>query len=92
MGAGRECHRESHENHVEVRMGAFLRRLLAMFRRSRLERDLDDELALHLAMRTDEEVRRGRTQTAAESRRSPRSWQRPPCEGASEGRLGLRLA
>jgi hypothetical protein len=31
-------------------MGAILRRLIALFRRRRLERDLDDELAFHLAM------------------------------------------
>jgi hypothetical protein len=29
-------------------MGSFCRRLLALFRRSRLERDLDDELTFHL--------------------------------------------
>ena len=32
-------------------MGAFVRRLMALFRRRRLDRDLDDELAFHLAMR-----------------------------------------
>ena len=35
-------------------MGAFIRRLVMLFRRSRLERDLDDELAFHLAMRQGE--------------------------------------
>ena len=33
------------------RLGAFYRRLLALVRRDRLERDLDDELAFHLEMR-----------------------------------------
>jgi len=33
------------------RLGAFYRRLLGLLRRRRLERDLDDELAFHLAMR-----------------------------------------
>ncbi len=37
-------------------MGAFIRRLLALVRRTRLERDLDDELAFHLAMRREEHV------------------------------------
>jgi predicted permease len=32
-------------------MGAFLRRLLALVRRNRLDRDLDDEIAFHVAMR-----------------------------------------
>jgi putative ABC transport system permease protein len=36
-------------------MGAILRRLLALIRRDRLERDLDDELAFHLAMRQEEQ-------------------------------------
>ena len=35
-------------------MGAFLRRLLALFHRNRLDRDLNDELSFHLAMRQDE--------------------------------------
>ena len=35
-------------------MSAFLRRLLALFRRGRLERDLEDELSFHLAMRQEE--------------------------------------
>jgi predicted permease len=38
---------------------AFLRRLIALFRRRRLERDLDDELGFHLAMRQEEQVRGG---------------------------------
>ena len=32
-------------------MGAIFQRLLVLLRRRRLERDLDDELAFHLAMR-----------------------------------------
>ena len=36
------------------------RRLLALVRRNRLERDLDDELAFHLAMREEELARSGR--------------------------------
>jgi putative ABC transport system permease protein len=40
-------------------MGAFLRRFLALFRRRRLDRDLDDELAFHLAMRREEQGRQG---------------------------------
>jgi predicted permease len=39
-------------------MPEFLGRLLALFRRRRVERDIDDELAFHLAMRQEEEVRR----------------------------------
>jgi predicted permease len=38
---------------------AFLNRLRALFRRTRLDRDLDDELAFHLAMRKDEQARKG---------------------------------
>jgi hypothetical protein len=33
-------------------MGAFFRRLLALVRRSRLERDLEDERSFHIAMRS----------------------------------------
>jgi hypothetical protein len=46
-------------------------RLIALFRRSRLERDLDDELAFHLGMRQDEELRHGKhlTDAAVASRR-----------------------
>lgn len=40
-------------------MGAFFRRLIALFRRNRLERDWDDELAFHLAMRQEEHARKG---------------------------------
>jgi predicted permease len=40
-------------------MPAFLRRLLLSFRRRRLDHDLNDELAFHLAMRQEEQVRRG---------------------------------
>ena len=38
-------------------MGAFLRRLIALLQRRQLDRDLDDELAIHLAMRNDERSR-----------------------------------
>ena len=38
-------------------MGAFLRRVLALLSRSRLNRDLDDELAFHLAMRQEDHRR-----------------------------------
>src|SRR5262245_39986113 len=38
-------------------MGASLRRVLALFRRNQLDRDLHDELAFHLEMR-QEELRR----------------------------------
>jgi predicted permease len=40
-------------------MGAFIRRLLALVRRNRLERDLDDELSFHLSLREAEQVRQG---------------------------------
>jgi predicted permease len=40
-------------------IGSLLRRLAALFRRHRLDRDLDDELSFHLAMRQEEAVRRG---------------------------------
>jgi hypothetical protein len=40
-------------------MGASFRRLLALFRRDRLERDLEDEVAFHLAMRGEERVQQG---------------------------------
>ena len=36
-------------------MGAFLRRVLALFRSNRLERDLEDELAFHMTMRQREQ-------------------------------------
>ena len=39
---------------------SILRRAIAMFRRHRIDRDLDDELAFHLAMRHEDEIRRGR--------------------------------
>jgi putative ABC transport system permease protein len=50
---------------------SFLRRLGAVFRRGRLERDLDDELAFHLAMRQEEQARLGKgpNQAALDSRR-----------------------
>lgn len=41
------------------RLSELRRRLLALFRRNRLERDLDDELAFHLAMREAEYARSG---------------------------------
>jgi putative ABC transport system permease protein len=37
----------------------FFRRLVALFRRRRLEREIDDELAVHLALRQEEENGRG---------------------------------
>src|SRR5437879_3549265 len=42
-------------------------RCRSLFRRSTVERDLDDELEFHVAMRVREEVARGRTE--AEGRR-----------------------
>jgi putative ABC transport system permease protein len=47
-------------------MGAFLRRLIALFRRRRLDRDLDDELAFHLAMRQEDQRRQGVTAAEAD--------------------------
>jgi hypothetical protein len=47
-------------------MGAFLRRLIALFRRQRLDRDLDDELAFHLAMRQEDQRRQGMTAADAD--------------------------
>ncbi len=41
--------------------GAFYRRILALFHRRQLERDLDDELAFHLAMRQADHSARGLT-------------------------------
>jgi putative ABC transport system permease protein len=41
------------------RLSELRRRLLALFRRNRLERDLDDELAFHLAMKESEYARSG---------------------------------
>jgi predicted permease len=46
-------------------MGAWLRRLSALVRRKRLERDLDDELAFHLAMREAERRQTGEAPTEA---------------------------
>ena len=40
-------------------MTSLLRRVVALFRRRRLDRDLDDELAFHLVMRREEQVGRG---------------------------------
>jgi len=50
---------------------SFLRRLLALSRRRRLERDLDDEIAFHLSMRRDELETNGMppAQAATEARR-----------------------
>jgi putative ABC transport system permease protein len=48
-------------------MGAFFRRLRALFQRNRLERDLEDELAFHLAMREKYQVRQGESITQAKS-------------------------
>jgi putative ABC transport system permease protein len=42
-------------------MGAFLRRVRALFRRSRLDRELEEELAFHLAMRLEDQRRQGVT-------------------------------
>ena len=47
-------------------LGTLLRRLAALFHRRRLEQDLDEEFAFHLAMRQDEERRRGTPSAAAE--------------------------
>jgi hypothetical protein len=47
-------------------MGAVLRRLIALFRRRRMDRDLDDELAFHLAMRQEEHAVRGVAPTDAD--------------------------
>jgi hypothetical protein len=38
---------------------AFVNRMRALFLRNRLDRDLDDELAFHLAMRDDEPAHKG---------------------------------
>ncbi|HSW49746.1 MAG TPA: hypothetical protein VLH09_06195 [Bryobacteraceae bacterium] len=35
-------------------MGPFFRRLLALFRRGRLDRDLEEEMRVHLEMKADE--------------------------------------
>jgi hypothetical protein len=40
-------------------MGALFLRFLALFRRNRLDRDLEDELAFHLAMREEDQLRQG---------------------------------
>jgi hypothetical protein len=48
------------------RQGDMYRRLLALVRRRRLERDLDDEIAFHLAMREAEHQRSGLTPREAE--------------------------
>lgn len=42
-----------------VDFSTFLSRLRALFHRTRLDRDLDDELAFHLAMRQEEQIRQG---------------------------------
>ena len=47
-------------------MGAFLRRLIALFRRGGLNRDLDDELAFHVAMRQEGQRHQGVTAADAE--------------------------
>jgi predicted permease len=48
------------------RLGELYRRLLALVRRGRLERDLDDEIAFHMAMREAEHLRSGLTPREAE--------------------------
>jgi putative ABC transport system permease protein len=48
-------------------MGPPFRRLLALFRRNRLERDLEDELAFHLAMREAERRQTGESPEQARS-------------------------
>lgn len=50
------------------RLGALYRRLLALVRRGQLERDLDDELAFHLAMREAEHIAAGAALDQAEAR------------------------
>src|SRR5437762_2247290 len=50
---------------VMRRLGAFYRRLLGLAHRRRLERDLDDELAFHLAMRETEHRESGLPQDRA---------------------------
>jgi putative ABC transport system permease protein len=42
-----------------IRLSALLSRLLATFRKQRLEDELDDELRFHLQMETEENIRRG---------------------------------
>src|SRR5260221_14606832 len=44
-----------------------LSRLLGLFRKERLERDLDDELAFHLQMEIAENLRQGMSEEAARS-------------------------
>src|SRR5689334_182701 len=48
-----------------INMRSFFTRLRALFRRSRLERDLDDEVATHLDLLTRDYVARGMTPGAA---------------------------
>jgi len=42
-----------------IRLSALFSRLLATFRKQRLEEELDDELRFHLQMETEENIRRG---------------------------------
>src|SRR4029078_11254282 len=50
---------------VVTRLRALVARVLAVFRRRRWERDLDDELAAHLEMHVDDNLRAGMTQAGA---------------------------
>ena len=47
-------------------MGAFLRRVLRLCRRRRLEREIEDELAFHLAMRSEDQAHDGVAPAAAD--------------------------
>src|SRR6185436_11980955 len=55
------------QGHLAMRrwMHAIPARLKAIFLRRRIERDLDDELAFHVAMQTRAHVREGMTETEA---------------------------
>ena len=54
---------------MRSRLVSLIYRLLAALRRGRLERDLDDELAFHLAMKADDYVREGVDDPHASARR-----------------------
>ena len=64
------------------------RRLAALVRRRRLERDLDDEIAFHLAMRRDE-LNNGHAGRRRRDRSSSSIWQHRVAPGRHAGGVGV---
>ena len=69
-----------------------LRRLRALFGRSRLDRELDDELAFHLAMNTESRVRAGQPPGDVEIPGCFAMYRPKPCRTADANPMAGRQA